>query len=331
LDNYWLWELGREGSQLSYMLKGNKTVVAADEQPLLTLNSTHSLQLLDDGRTVRLFVDGKLVCGKANTAEHLQEATGLGIGVVGEKTDLYFTSLEVHPRQIPVPDELNFRPLWKHDDARKVVVKDDFCGEAGVLDGRVTPVGGRTWLRELGIGVIELTGEGSARVKASADQPNPGRTIYTVPWHNPEFTDIEFEFTPPGDGPSAGEKCRIGLAIIDDETNYITISTYLDLHYGGSSFAFFYHLGGYEDLYDAVWSNVGRQIDWGVPVRGRVIMDGVNMAILLNGEAILYRSITDVFPDIHSFTIRRVGIVVNWEWGDDTGTVMNDFTAADRV
>lgn len=331
LSNYWEWETGQGGSQLAYILNGKRTVVATDDQVSLTARSTHSLQLLDDGRAVRLLVDGKPVCGTVNRAEPLPEAVGAGIASCGPHGGVHFSALEVHPRQIPVPEALDFRPLWKHADERHVVVRDDFCGPAGDIDGRTTLVGGQKWRRELGIGVIELTGECAARVKASGSQPNPGRTIYTIPWDNPDFVDLELDFVPPGSGPSAEEKCRIGLAIIQDEANYITISTYLDLHYGGSSFAFFYHLGGYEDLYDAVWSNVGRTIDWGVPARGRVIMDGVNMAILLNGEAILYRSLTDVFPDIHSFSIRRVGIVVNWEWGDDTGTVMNEFIAADKA
>jgi hypothetical protein len=288
------------------------------------------LQILDDGRTVRLLLDGKPVCGNANTAEQFQDATRVGFGGCGGATDVSISDIEIHPRQIPVPDVLDFRPLWKHDDARRIVVQDNFSGEAGDLAGRATPLDGRLWQRDLGIGTIELTGKGAARVKANSAQPNPGRTIYTIPWEKEDYVDLEIDFVPPGDGPSAAEKSRIGLAFIQDEANYITSSTYLDLQYGGSSFAIFYHLGGYEELYDAVWSNVGRTVNWGVPVTARVIMDGVNMAVLLNGQAVLYRSLTDIFPDTHSFAIHRVGIVVNWEWGDDTGTVINNFVAADR-
>ena len=89
-------------------------------------------------------------------------------------------------------------------------------------------------------------------------------------------------------------------------------------------------MGGNEDLYDANWSNVGRTVNWGATTRARVVMDGVNIAVLLNGEAVLYRSLTDVFSDVHSFTIKRVGIVVNWEWGNDTGTTINEFLASER-
>jgi hypothetical protein len=327
-QNYWAWEVGESGSRLMITFAGETAVLAHEGHPPLATHSLNSLQALDDGVGVHLYLNGVRVCSGRTVDPRLQDQSGVGIACRGEASGLRFSMLEVHPRDLPVPEEIELCSPWTPSRNRIVVAEDDFGGPAGDLAGRATPVGGCVWERAIGSGRVELAGDGCAVVRGSLQQPNPGRTAYLIPWDVPGNADLELDFTPPGTGPGQWEKSRAGLIFYQDPDNYITVSTFLDDYYDGSSFAFFYHLNGFEEIYDAIWSNVGRKITWGIPVTARVIIEGVNLAVYINGEAVLYRSLTDVYPDVHQFKVRRVGVVVNWEWGDDTGTRLNKFSAA---
>ena len=68
-------------------------------------------------------------------------------------------------------------------------------------------------------------------------------------------------------------------------------------------------------------------MEWGRPYELRVAFDGLGFSASVDGETVLYRSLTDVCPRTRRLEIRRVGIVANWEWGDDTGSVFHRFTA----
>jgi hypothetical protein len=50
----------------------------------------------------------------------------------------------------------------------------------------------------------------------------------------------------------------------------------------------------------------------------------------LDDEPLLYRRVRDIYPTAPPIRINRVGVVANWEWGDDTGTVFRNFTARGR-
>ena len=97
------------------------------------------------------------------------------------------------------------------------------------------------------------------------------------------------------------------------------------------SIAAFFQWEGFEELYDAVWSNVGRRMHFGVPHDFRVTFEEELFQASIDGEPVLYRALSDVYPDWNKFLIRRVGIVANWEWGQDTGSVFQSFTAWDQV
>jgi hypothetical protein len=45
-------------------------------------------------------------------------------------------------------------------------------------------------------------------------------------------------------------------------------------------------------------------------------------------EPVLCRALTDVYPQLSRLAIHRVGIVANWEWGNDTGTHFRYFAAS---
>lgn len=105
------------------------------------------------------------------------------------------------------------------------------------------------------------------------------------------------------------------------------IANWLDDVYDGASVSSFFHLNGFEELYDAVWSNVGNRIQWGVPHQFRAVFDGGRYIVFINDEPLLYRALTDIYPNIKPLHINRVGIVANWEWGDDTGSMFQHFIA----
>jgi hypothetical protein len=190
----------------------------------------------------------------------------------------------------------------------------------------------------MGAGLIELTGSGRAKVRASVQNPNPGRTAYTIDWDYPEFADLQVDITPPGSKTekfsvasnatqSQGDKGRSGLIFWQDADNYITINNCVDQNFFCASISSFFYLNGFEEIFDAVWSNVGSKVYWGNPYTLRIVFDGMNYAAFVNGEPVLYRALTDIYPNAKRLSINRVGILANWEWGNDTGSVFNNFVA----
>jgi hypothetical protein len=325
LQNFWSFLVGEDNCQLQIQKHGIYHTVAVSEQSCLQANTIHSLQILDEGKTFSLYLDGKLLFSFADT--RLENATGVGITARESNDCLYFRSFEVHSRSIPIPHQLDLGSPWMAE-GKQVVVRDNFAGdEVKDLAGTITTVGDCTWHRDLGTGVVELTGNGSAKVKANAQNPNPGRTVYTVAWENSEFADIQVDITPPGSDRGQGEKGRGGLIFWQDSENYIIINNWLDDIFAGASISSFFTINGFEDLYDAVWTNVGSRIYWGISYTLRVIFDGINYTAFVNDEPVLYRALTDVYPNITRLTINRVGIVANWEWGNDTGSVFSNFVA----
>ncbi|CDN12642.1 hypothetical nucleotide-binding protein [Richelia intracellularis] len=88
---------------------------------------------------------------------------------------------------------------------------------------------------------------------------------------------------------------------------------------------FIIHATGAEN--GEVWTNVGSGVKWGVTHNLRMSFDGMNYVVYVNNEPVLYRALTDVYLDATKLTISRVGIVANWEWGNDTGSTLKNFVA----
>ena len=146
-----------------------------------------------------------------------------------------------------------------------------------------------------------------------------------IGWDNPDFADVQVNITPAGTARGQNEHGLCGLILWQDENNYITINIWRGDSYGGASISCFFHIDGFEDLYDAIWSNVGNRVTHGVPVDMRISFDGMRYMVFLNEEPVLYRALTDVYPDCRPFTINRVGLLANWEWGNDTGSIFRNF------
>lgn len=326
-DNYWCFVAGSRHCQLFLKEGGRQCRFPAVKDCRLAPNAVNSLQVTDDGENVRLYLNGDLVYGTTLSDTRLQNATGVGMQITGSEGPAWLRSFEVHPREIPIPRAFSPDERWVRHGER-VVLKDDFEGAPADLAGHTATLGRREWRRDIGRGMIRLTGSGSAKVDGSAQRPCPGRTAYTVDWANPGFADVEVTITPPGTGRRMKEKGRAGLIFWQDPRNYITLSAFVE-DWPAMSIAAFFQWNGFEELFDAVWSNVGSRMHWGVPHDFRVVFDGNRFLASINGEPVLYRALTDVYPDWNEFLIRRVGIVANWEWGNDTGSVFRRFIARD--
>ena len=305
----------------------HQEAIAISELWHLEANKIHSLQIVDNAQTFRLYLDGELVFNKAFNETRLQEATGIGLVAAAANHQQFFSAFEAHPRALPIPSVLDVGSPWQAAGDR-LIAADDFTGKSQLLEERKTSVGSFAWQKTLGQGVV-ITAEdiAAAEVKASIQCPNPGRTAFTIPWKSDRLADLQVDIVPPGQQRYQGEKGRGGLIFWQDEANYITISNWLDDDYDGASISSFFYLNGYEELYDAVWTNVADRVSWGKAHCLRIVFDGMRYMAFINDEPVLYRALSDVYPKAKRLSINRVGIVANWEWGNDTGSLFKNFMA----
>ncbi|AEH87426.1 hypothetical protein [Mesorhizobium opportunistum] len=325
IDNYWLLKLSALGCSLVSKRSGKETAIASHAEHGLRAGTTHSVQILDWGGQVSCFLDGVRLFEAHAGAVDMQTATGAGIWKCAD-SEIRWHSFEAHPSEVPVP---LMAPLREHRRLLGTCLSyaDSFVGPAGELEQRTTEFGNGQWSRTLGGGIIDLDGRGGARVRASVERPNPGRTFYSLPWDLQGFTDLEVSVLPPGERRGQDQRSRAGLVFWQDCDNYICVTTWLDDVYPGASISVFIKRFGFEELYDAIWTNVADKVVWGKLFRMRVAFDGNRFEIFIDDEAVMQRSLTDIYPNDPALRIMRVGLAVNWEWGDDTGSVFTSFKA----
>lgn len=289
----------------------------------------HDLQLVDDGRGLAVAVDGRVAFGSRTDA---QLAVGSPVTAVLSGRGASIGRVEAHPLDVVAPPALSPR-LPTAASASRIVVADGFSGPPGDLAGTPTDGGSRArWERTVGVGVIERTGAGEARVRASRRQPNPGRTIYTVPWSSPDLVDLRLTVVPPGTAWGQGHRGRAGVALWQGPDDHLAVNTFLDDTSVGVSVSAFGHLAGRETMreHDATWTNVNPRISYGVPYELRVSSDGTSFTCWVDGEAVLHRRFDDYVPGLPRLRFTRVGLLANWEWGDDTGSTLRRFIACGR-
>jgi hypothetical protein len=326
--NFWGFHVSSKGCWLNCTFNGISTDFPLVTDNTLLPNGINSVQVSDDGESIRLYLNGEMLYGGALVDTRLNHALATGVRVSAKGVRL--RDFEAHPREIPVPANLSFQPFGFQDGTR-TVFEDDFSGPAGTeLAGRSTVSGGGVWKKEIGIGAVKLTGTTAAKVQGSIAQPSPGRLAYTLPWKNSAFADVAVRLTAPGTRRGSREKGRGGLIFWQDERNYLTLSFFVDDWYGTSVAGFFY-VDGLEDLYDAVWTNLGKRIYWGVPYDYRVVFDGEKFMCYINEEPVFYRALSDIYPSWRKLEINQIGLVTSWEFGNDTGTIFQDFVAKDRA
>lgn len=311
-------ELARRGPE------GSWEVLAVDTRHPAIGGRRHHLQVTDDGTTIGAHLDGQLLFEGWTTAPG-PDGTGVGVVLAGTATVADF---EAHARAVRLPVAVDRPGPWEPESGPSVVDQAfaEHHAERPIdLHGTASAEGGPTWLRVEGDGAIDLTSHG-ARVRADVANPNPGRTIYAFDWVDPTFADLELHLTPPGTAAGQGEECRAGLVLWQDEANYLVANIFLDNLFDGASISTFFRSRGHEDMHDAVWTLV-RPVRFGEACSLRLVSDGHRFLSYLGDRPSLHRSFTDVYPDAPPLAINRVGIVINREWGDDTGTVLHRFTA----
>jgi hypothetical protein len=208
----------------------------------------------------------------------------------------------------------------------RVAVDERFAEPVEDLDGR--PVGEHRWHRLMGSGRFGVAEPGAGRFDASVEAPVPDRTAYVVDWDDPDHCDIEIEASTQSG--AEGHRLRIGLVIWQDPKNYVAMNAYLDHAYPAASASTFFVFRGFEDIYDAVWSNLGDKIGWGRDFSLRMVSDGRAYLVLVDGEPVLHRAFSDVHPATGRLRLHKVGFVANWEWGNDTGSTISRVVARGR-
>ncbi len=274
-----------------------------------------ALEITDDGSAVRASVDGVTVLAVA-VEEAAIDATAVGL-LAHEPAEYAVCDLEAHPTEVAVPAALHLPAAqWRAGD--RVVVTDDCSGEADDLAGRRVETG--AWVRRSGHGRFALDGDGLVVAEA------PDRTVYTVPWPHPDFADLTARIVPRRVGK---RRSRTGMIFREDDGNFVIVNLWFnDRPDGAASVSSFFRTEGREDVYDAVWVNVGDRVQWDRPVDVRAAFDGDRYHVALDGEPVLWRSLRDVYPRGRRLRVREVGLVANWEWGLDAGSRILRFVAA---
>ena len=325
-NNFWRLTLSSAGCELALHENGIPSRIAYSEAARLRSGSVHSLQVLDEGNRLGAFVDGALVFGERFRDRRLSHATGVGIAAWRSVDGARLASFEAHPRECPLPPSLDQgAPWWRM--GKQAIVTDNFEGPPRELDGKPTTSGGKTWGKTIGSGFVDVTGDESAKFRATPAQRLPGRLAYTVEWDHTEFADLEVVLTPPGMAAGQHQHGTAGFVLWQDPDNYLMLNIWCSDAYAGASISSFFYLDGFEDLYDAIWTNVGRRMSWGESHVLRLTFDGMRYMAFIDEEPVLYRALTDVYPDARQLKIRRVGLLGNWEWGTDTGSVLRQFKA----
>src|SRR3546814_21192228 len=104
-----------------------------------------------------------------------------------------------------------------------------------------------------------------------------------------------------------------------DERNYIIVNSWLDESHTGEfqhcgAVSSFFYLNGFEDIYDAVWTNVGERIRRGEPSTFRLTFDGDRYRAAVDGDQVLYRALRHIYPAFRGPQITQGAFVQKSDW-----------------
>jgi hypothetical protein len=331
--NTWSLYMDEAGCRLEVLVEGVVRAFRSCSMQGLRAEGPTAVQISDDGNTVQVSVEGELIPDLTLSNAAHAGCRGVGIGASEICGPALVRRLEAHPRVIPIPPELLLPAPWS-EQGGPVIVDERFDGPPRPdLDG-YQGAGGHVWRKLTGIDAVAIDGDG-ARVLASLENPVRRRLAYGIDWPDPDFADVETTIVPPAADENGNCHGRGGLIFWQDPLNFLTVNTWLDTrHTGGfkhcGAVSSFFTLNGFEDIYDAVWTNLAGGIRGGEPCVLRIAFDGNRYRVHVDGKPVLYRALSDVYPGFDRLKIRRVGILSNWEWGHDTGSRFLSFIARSR-
>ena len=318
-QSYLCLSLSRRGCALVTVAGGARQTLVSCALPEAELDQPMAVQIRDDGARIDVAVNGTPLLQIAPPAEALPACNGVGIFFdTADGASPCIRDFEAHPRAVALPAGLPFAPPWSKDGTA-AVISDDFAAQRGDFAGYQSP-NGAVWSRIMGDAAFTLSGDGGVRVIASAEAPAVNRTAFGIDWPDPDFADLTAVILPPGSARGQHHTPRGGLLFWQDDKNYFIVNNWLDNSYGGGSISCFFYFRGFEDIYDAVWTNVDDRLFFGRKNRLRVVCDGRQFRAYLDGTLVLYRAFRDVYPGFDRLRINRVGLIANWEWGRDTGS-----------
>lgn len=264
----------------------------------------HWVQVLDDGKALIITLDGRPLFSERPILEH-RLANETGVGLTGQAADI-----EVHPREVELPPELDLGQPWQGKGHTTVYAPYLNHAAEDLLI---------SWEPTLGRANL-MPAEGGLRIEAAVGE----RALYTMPWASADMADLEVEILPPGQRSGQNQQCRAGICFWQDARHHLVVTLHLDD--SESSVAAILRFAGYEDPYDLIWSRVPDLLYHGVPVRLRVICDGERFQVYLDDEPVLYRALSDIYPGADRLYIRRVGLALSG-YGEDTGSIFRSWIA----
>lgn len=311
--SHWRLELADERFRLGNRIDGVDHWLAVGMLP----HRAEIVQVIDDHDGLRILVDDVAVATVAAPAD-LAFGDGVGLEALTDGS-LGVSALEAYPTELHLPTDFLVGTASDLPQGEAVVVHDAFDGAPRPqLDGRPVPQRA-VWRRTLGSGRFTIEGPGSVRIESC-----PNRTAYTVAAHPGGIVDLTTVITAPS-GPDA--RSRAGLIAFQDAGNMLCVNLWFnDRSDRAASVSSFLTIDGHEDVYDAVWVNVGDRVLGGRPVEMRLITDGALYQVYLDDELVLWRRVEDVYPGAPALRFSRVGLLANWEWGLDTGSRFGCFT-----
>ncbi|WP_297561688.1 hypothetical protein [Meiothermus sp.] len=302
-EHYLALELTLREARLSLQLGGKQHMLVAERHNFNT-QEPHWVQVLDNGHALNITLDGSPLFGERPLLEsRLGQETG--VGLKGQAADL-----EVHPREINLPPTLELGRPWQVKGQQTVFVPHlDQAAENLLL----------TWEPTMGPGNL-MPAEGGLTIEAAGLE----RTVYTIPWDHPQLADLESEILPPEQHKKRQSQCRAGVCFWQDAQHHLVVTLWLDKteHAVVSMLRF----AGYEDPHSKVWTHVPGKLYLGVPVKLRVVCDGMQFQVYLDDEPVLYRALRDIYPGADRLEIRRVGLALSG-YGKDTGSIFRTWIA----
>ncbi len=316
IDNNWMLYGNASLIGLRKRISGVDSTISTTGAYKFSPNSTHTLQVIDDGLTLHCYLDDQEVPGVGGFADSaLASATGVGIYAANVSTSRIY-DIESHARAITIPDVALLGAPWERQGSTSVAT-EDFTGSAGDLDAKTTATGGLTWRKDLA-GVIALTGSGTALYTVASN----ATAYYTLPWANPTFADLQVGMTPPGAGYGNGDDGLAGVLFWQDANNWIIGRVYLsDAQVGNSEYEVVYCLAGTGSIIRR--AAMATSIAHGVAMTIRMSFDGNRFVVWHGGtEPVIAWSVVNEAGS--PLTINRVGIYADTY---NTGTVFDNFVA----